>query len=113
MYKARFRPNEAFVATAYGEGTGSQKFSTIHTLLWIVGAGMARYLPLREGIAQLGMALLTSNSLCALPARSTYRRADERPVGLLVIDSPCESAAQSTEVNRFQSLTAISRESHR
>src|SRR5438309_5173037 len=76
----------------------------------MVGAGMATYLPSREGIAQVGKKLLTSHSLCALPARSTCSRVETRPVGLLVTNMPRESAAQSTPAKPFQFLTVISRD---
>src|ERR1700758_2141486 len=71
---------------------------------------MARYLPLGEGIAQLGLALLTSHSLCTFPARSTKSKVEVRPVALLVTNSALESADQSTEVRLFQSFTVMSRE---
>src|SRR5438309_10321267 len=76
----------------------------------MVGAGMATYLPSREGIAQVGKKLLTSHSLCALPVNSTYSRVETRPVGLLETNRPRESAAQSTPANPFQFFTAISRD---
>src|SRR5216684_1188149 len=68
-----------------------QKFSTIQTVLSTVGAGMATYFPLCEGMAQAGIMLFTCQSWCALPAKSTYNKVDLHPVGLLVTKSPLES----------------------
>ena len=51
-----------------------QKFSTIHTLLPAVGAGIATYFPFREGMAQLGVMLFTCQTSCALPTKSTYSK---------------------------------------
>lgn len=78
-------------------------------LLRMLGAGMATCFPLREGMAQLGVALFTRQSSCALPARSAYSKLDVQPVELLVKKSPFESAAQSNEVKLFQPFNTSSR----
>jgi hypothetical protein len=90
-------------------GVPSQKLSTIQTLLPTVGAGIATYLPLREGIAQVAWKFFTCQSACAFPIKSTYNRVDRRPLGLLETKKPFPSAAQSSEVKLFQPLTVISR----
>src|SRR5450631_726216 len=95
---------------AFRRSSGSpQKFSIIQTLHSVVGAGMATYFPLREGIAQVAWKFFTRQSGVALPAMSTYRRVDTRPVGLLETKRPLPSAAQSTDMKLFQSFTVISR----
>src|SRR5260370_40940460 len=56
-----------------------------------------------------GSVLFTCQSSCALPASSTYSKLDLQPVGLLVTNSPFESAAQSTEEKALQFFNTISR----
>src|SRR5439155_14540325 len=62
---------------------------------------MATYFPFRDAIPQVGDVLFACQTSCAFPVRSTYSRLDRQPVGLLVTNSPFESAAQSTEENVF------------
>lgn len=90
-------------------GGSDQKFSIIQTLHSVVGAGMAPYFPLREGIAQVAWKFFTRQRGVALPSKSTYRRVDMRPVGLLETKRPLPSAAQSTDMKLFQSFTVMSR----
>src|SRR5437016_13670692 len=70
---------------------------------------MATYFPFRDAIPQVGAALLACQTSCALPARSTYSKLDRQPVGLLVTNSPFESAVQSTEEKVFQFFKTSSR----
>ena len=86
-----------------------QKCSAIQTLLSMVGAGIAKYFPLREGIAQLGQTWFTCQIWCALPAKSTYSKLCLKPAGLLLTKSPLESAAQSRELKPLQFFTVSSR----
>src|SRR6266481_5770176 len=90
-------------------GVQPQKLSTIQTLLPTVGAGIATYFPLCEGMAQVAWKFFTCQSECAFPIKSTYNRVDRRPVGLLEMKKPFPSAAQSREVKLFQSFTVSSR----
>src|ERR1700730_13190239 len=86
-----------------------QKFSAIQTLLSTVDAGIATYVPLREGTAQLGQMLFTCQIWCALPAKSMYSKLCLDPAGLLATKNPLESAAQSTERKPYQFFTTSSR----
>src|SRR6266496_429775 len=70
---------------------------------------MATYFPFRDAIPQVGAALLACQTLCALPARSTYSKLDRQPVGLLVTNRPFESAVQSMEEKVFQFFKTSSR----
>src|SRR5882724_12734136 len=63
---------------------------------------MATYFPFRDAIPQVGDALLVCHTSRAFPFKSTYSRLERQPVGLLVTNSPLESAAQSTEEKVFQ-----------
>jgi hypothetical protein len=78
-------------------------------LLPTVGAGMATYFPLCEGMAQLAWKFFTCQSGRAFPDKSTYKRVDRRPVGLLETKNPFPSAAQSNDLKLSQPFTVISR----
>src|SRR4029077_17357685 len=87
----------------------AQKFSTIQTLHSVVGAGIATYFPLCDGIAQVAWKFFTCQSGVPFPAKSTDNSVDNRPVGLLETKNPLPSAAHSMDMKLFQSFTVISR----
>src|SRR5260370_33638116 len=102
-----FRDGDVGVGVFGLAGVQPQKLSTIQTLLPTVGAGIATYFPLCEGMAQVAWKFFTCQSECAFPIKSTYNRVDRRPVGLLETKKPFPSAAQSREVKLFQPFTVI------
>src|SRR5881396_2102775 len=69
--------SRGFLFRASCGGTVSKMFHH-HKLLPTVGAGMATYFPLCEGMAQLAWKFFTCQSGRAFPDKSTYKRVDRR-----------------------------------